>query len=202
VKSLLKQFGHPSGGWGRVAGWVMARTNRRLNAWTVRQMDLRPGERILEVGFGPGLALRMIAEKNPQVLVDGIDFSLVMVRQAGRRNAWAIRQGQVAIRYGTVADLPYRAAIFDKAFAVNNIREWSDPALGLKEVWRVLKPGGVVAITMQQQSPESDEDFADLVDRIRESVRRAGFDEVRLEQNTGKPDAVCLLAKKQEDRSS
>lgn len=197
MKSLLKQFARPSGWWGWVAGWIMARANRRLNAWSVELLEIRPGDRILEVGFGPGLAIRMIAEKNPDVLVDGIDFSVVMVRQAGRRNAWAVRQGQVALRYGSVTELPYRKAIFDKAFAVNNIREWPDAITGLKELWRVIKPGGLVAVTVQPHGTETEEGFAKLVEGIRKEIAQVGFDEVGLERKQKKPaGAVCVLGRK------
>jgi len=197
MKSLLKQFAHPSKGWGRIAGWIMARTNRRLNAWTVGLLDIRPGERILEVGFGPGLAIRMIAAKTPRVFVDGIDVSVEMVRQAGRRNAWAIRQGQVALRLGSVNDLPYRSAIFDKAFAVDNIREWPDVLAGLGEICRVLKPGGLVAVTVQPQKGKIDGSFAGGVDSIRKALGTAGFTQVRLVREERKPaGGVCVLAQK------
>lgn len=197
MKALLKQFARPTGVGGWIAGWIMARTNRRLNAWTVGFLEIRPGDRILEVGFGPGLAMRMIAEKNPKVFIDGIDVSVVMVRQAGRRNAWAIRRGQVAIRHGSVADLPYRTAIFDKAFAVNNLRGWPDAVTGLREISRVLKPGGLVAVTLQRQGSESEEEFSALAHGVGKSFAKVGFREVRMERKERKPaGAICVLGKK------
>lgn len=197
MKSLLKQFARPSKGWWRIAGWIMARTNRGLNAWTVGLLDIRPGERILEVGFGPGLAIRMIAAKTPRVLVDGIDVSVEMVRQAGRRNAWAIRQGQVALRRGSVDELPYRTEIFDKVFAVDNVRDWPDVLAGFREICRVLKPGGLVAITVQPRKGEIDGSFAGVVDSIRKALGTAGFTQVRLVREDRKPVGVaCVLAQK------
>ena len=55
---LVGQFGRPTSAWGHVAGWIMAHrvSNRRRNRWTVDLLDLRPGERVLEIGFGPDSA--------------------------------------------------------------------------------------------------------------------------------------------------
>ena len=62
---LVSQFGHPRGIAGRLAGWVMAHrpSNRRRNAWTVDLLDLQPGERVLDIGFGPVLSLHRIAAR-------------------------------------------------------------------------------------------------------------------------------------------
>ena len=59
ISAMVGQFGHPRGTAGSVAGWVMAHrsSNRRRNNWVVSLLDVQPGERVLEIGFGPGLAV-------------------------------------------------------------------------------------------------------------------------------------------------
>ncbi|MEE8372942.1 MAG: methyltransferase domain-containing protein [Dehalococcoidia bacterium] len=68
-------------------GRGMARQNRESNDWTVSLLDVLPTDRILEVGFGPGAAVKSVAELTPEGFVAGIDFSETMVQQAGRLNA-------------------------------------------------------------------------------------------------------------------
>src|SRR5262245_62112757 len=81
---LVRQFGQPSGVPGAIAGWIMAtrRSNRERNRRTIELLGIRPGDRVLEIGFGPGLALRWALEKVGSGLVVGIDPSPVMHRQA------------------------------------------------------------------------------------------------------------------------
>ena len=102
VKRFFAQFGKPEGFWGIVAGkkMVHARSNRQRNAWTVSLLNIQPEDRVLEIGFGPGLAIEQIARITTKGFVAGIDHSDVMVRMASKRNAKAIREGRVELRLG------------------------------------------------------------------------------------------------------
>src|SRR5262249_49842801 len=109
VAALIRQFGHPRGAVGHVAGWVMAHrsSNRRRNRWVAALLAVRPTDRILEIGSGPGLAIAALSRRvGPAGHVYGIDRSAVMLRQAARRNAAAIRAGRVTLALGTVERLP------------------------------------------------------------------------------------------------
>jgi hypothetical protein len=59
IAAIVDQFHRPRGTAGRVAGWQMAHrpSNRRRNRWVVRLLDVQPTDRVLEIGFGPGLAI-------------------------------------------------------------------------------------------------------------------------------------------------
>src|SRR5262245_43268266 len=108
-KAIVRRFGRPRGVVGRVAGWVMAHrpSNRQRNGWVVSLLDVQPGERVLAIGFGPGLA---IAEPSRRVgetgHVRGIDHSEEVLRQATRSNAAAIRAGRVTLTPASVDQLP------------------------------------------------------------------------------------------------
>src|SRR4051812_2684160 len=80
---------------GRVVGWVMAHRNSNVerNRWVVSLLEVQPADRVLEIGFGPGVAITELAARATQGQVYGIDHSQVMVEQASRRNAAAIRAG-------------------------------------------------------------------------------------------------------------
>ena len=130
----------------------MARANAPLNEWTLSLLDLQPTDRVLEIGFGPGLAIQRAA--HIAGFVAGIDRSEAMLRQARTRNARAIDEGCVDLRLGDgTHSLPYEEAFFDKVYAVQVLHFLSDPLPFLCEVRRVLVPGGVAAMTMR--APEA-----------------------------------------------
>src|SRR5919108_4897925 len=105
----VRQFGHPRGIAGRMAGWVMAhrRSNRQRNRWVVSLLEVQPTDRVLEVGFGPGVAIAELSRRvGASGHIYGVDHSAVMLRQASRRNAAAIRAGRVTLIRASVDQMP------------------------------------------------------------------------------------------------
>jgi SAM-dependent methyltransferase len=101
IAAIVRQFGHPQGAGGRVAGWVLAHrpSNRQRNSWAVSLLDVQPTDRILEIGFGPGLAIAELSRRiGDSGHVYGVDHSDVMLQTATRRNASAIAAGRVTLR--------------------------------------------------------------------------------------------------------
>jgi ubiquinone/menaquinone biosynthesis C-methylase UbiE len=194
--ALRAQFGRPTGFWGRGAGLLMAHrsSNRKRNAWAVSLLDVRPDDRVLEIGFGPGLAILKLGRLVTQGYVCGIDHSEVMLRQATRRNADGIRRGVVDLRLASVDALPAFDAPFDKILAVNAMLFWSEPDARLEKLRHLLRPGGLIAVAHQPRGPgASDEMSAAKGREMAEVLARAGFTEVRVETLPLKPAVVCAL---------
>jgi SAM-dependent methyltransferase len=189
------QFRRPTGLWGIAAGLLMTHrtSNRRRNAWAVSLLDVRRDDRVLELGFGPGLAIRELSRIARKGYVCGIDHSELMLRWARRRNADGLRRGVVDLRLGSVDELPVCDALFDKILAVNMVF-WREPVAHLEELRRLLRPGGLIAVAYQPRGPgATDETSAAKGREIAVALIRAGFTEVRLETMRLKPAVVCAL---------
>jgi ubiquinone/menaquinone biosynthesis C-methylase UbiE len=145
---MAQQARRPNGLFGRLFGFSMSRINRQANAWTISQLALQPADDVLEIGYGPGQAIELLCETITEGRICGIDFSDTMLLQASARNAAAIDDGIVELRVGDASSLPYANASFDKVFCVNVIYFWPKPQEQLREILRVLRPGGVLAIYM------------------------------------------------------
>jgi len=196
VDAVKAQFGHPTGLGGRAAGLVMANrsSNQKRNSWAVSLLDVRPDDRVLEIGFGPGLAILELSRIAHEGHVCGIDHSELMVRQARRRNADGVRRGLVDLRLGSVDALPAFGAPFDKILAVNAHLFWSELEARLENLRRLLRPGGLIALAHQPRGPgASDETAAESGREIAAALGRAGFSEVRIETLPLKPAVVCAL---------
>jgi ubiquinone/menaquinone biosynthesis C-methylase UbiE len=146
---ITKQFSNPSGLFGRFIGNGMAKNNVYDAQWTISLLDIQPHHRILEIGFGPGVSTQMASEKASKGFVAGIDHSNTMVQAASRRNADAIQSGRMELKRGEVSSLPYPDESFDIVFSLHSIYFWQNAVDCLKELRRVLKPGGLLAITIQ-----------------------------------------------------
>ena len=124
----------------------MARTNRKCAAWVIDLLDVQPSDKVLEVGFGPGVGIELLTSSESARYVAGVDPSKEMVAQATTRNKKATEGGRVDLRLGSVASLPFADNTFDKALAINSMQVWPDAVAGLREMRRVIKPGGEVAL--------------------------------------------------------
>src|SRR5258706_580383 len=84
-RDVIGQGHHPRGAAGSVTGWVFAHrpSNRQRNGWVVSLLGVQPADRVLEIGFGPGLAVAELVRADAGH-VYGIDHSGVMLRQAAR----------------------------------------------------------------------------------------------------------------------
>jgi SAM-dependent methyltransferase len=127
-------FGRPEGILGRLGGLIMARTNRGC-AWVIGLLDVGPNENVLEVSFGPGVCIELLAPRAAAGYLDGIDPSVEMVAQAAAPNADAIKRGRVDLRRGSVASLPFADDTFDKAVAINSMQLWPDAGAGSRSYW-------------------------------------------------------------------
>jgi ubiquinone/menaquinone biosynthesis C-methylase UbiE len=196
IDAVYAQFGRPSGVWGRAAALLMAHrpSNRRRNSWAISLLDVRRGDRVLELGFGPGLAISELSRIAVEGYVCGIDHSELMLHWARKRNADGVRRGVVDLRLGSVDDLPEFDAPFEKILVVNTMLFWSEPVARLAELRRLLRPGGLIAVAHQPRGPgATDETSAAKGREIAAALDRAGFSEVRLETMGLKPAVVCAV---------
>jgi arsenite methyltransferase len=105
----------------------------------LEQMQLAPTDNVLDVGCGSGWLSRRISKQVPEGRVVGMDISDEMVRLA-RRNS--IDHHNILFVVGEAAEIPWESNFFNHAISVESAYYWPDPAAGLKELHRVLRPGG------------------------------------------------------------
>ncbi len=197
--ALVEQFGNPRGFLGTIAGLIMRvrPSNRERNLRTLGILDIQPADQVLEVGFGPGLAVERAVELASRGKVYGIDHSELMLREASRRNAKAIAAGRVDLRLGSTGRLPAFPARFDKVFGVNVYMFWDDPVSVLRSLRAAMKPGGTISLALQPRHKGATNDDARVdAERMATSLREAGFDDVRVEMFEMEPvNTACVLGR-------
>ncbi len=112
-----------------------------------------PGNaKIIEIGFGPGIGIKMLAERFMNTdLIAGIDPSEVMIRQAENRNKKKIQLGTAKLVKGRADSIPFPDDTFDGALVLNNFFLWGEPYdRSLSELRRVLKSNALVIIGYAQ----------------------------------------------------
>jgi ubiquinone/menaquinone biosynthesis C-methylase UbiE len=151
---MARLLGKPEGEAGRVLGERLNRVNAEITAAVHRQLQLKPGERVLEIGFGNGRLLPELLGLAEDLSYVGLDIAETMVREAITFNAELVASGQASFQLASAEAIPYPDARFDKVFAVNVIYFWPDPVQALSEMRRVLRPTGISVIAAVK--PETD----------------------------------------------
>ena len=143
---VLGQFRRPSGWLGRGIARSMNVSHGKMTDWGLQQVAVARDAAILDVGCGGGETVRKLAEMAPEGTVVGVDFSAASVAVSRKTNAAQIAAGRVRIEEGSVAALPFGDATFDVVTAVETHYYWPDLPANVREIRRVVKPGGTFAL--------------------------------------------------------
>jgi SAM-dependent methyltransferase len=197
IKYLVRQAHHPQGLVGWAHGWMFAlrQSNRQRNIWAVSLLDVQPTDWVLEIGFGPGVAIAEFARRATKGHVFGVDHSQAMVRHAARRNAAAVRARRVHLTHASVEQLPSFGDPLDAILAVNSVGFWPDPVERLRELRRLLRPAGRIALVSQPRCPGATRDTTARAAReLQDMLAQAGFSHLRVETLELDPPVACVLA--------
>src|SRR4029453_433017 len=196
----VAQFHHPTGAVGHLAGWIMGRRSSNLarNRWAVQLLEVQPTDRVIELGCGPGVAIAALASRALRGLVVGVGHSQVMIGQAAR--APPPNPGRHTGRTGPPDPHASRAPVQQRralhaALAVNTVGMWPDPTARLRELARLLRPGGRIALVSQPRCPGANAaTSAAAANELAGLLTEAGFEHLRTEMLDLDPPAACLLA--------
>ena len=152
----------------------MSQVPERLR-WAVETLAVQPGDRILEIGCGSGVAAAMVCERLVDGQIRAIDRSATQIERARRRNAMHLASGRLSLETVELADLDVGDASFDKVFAININLFWLGPATAeLAVVRRALAPGGRLFLFYEAPGRER---AREVVERASSVVQAGGFAE-------------------------
>ena len=145
-EKFVRQCRKPQGLLGRFVGRAMNLGHSRVRRWGLGHLSAKSFPAILDVGCGGGGALRDMASRLPRAKLYGIDYSQDMVLLAKKVNRRLIETGRIEIIHGSVSSLPFSDSFFDLVTAFEAYYFWPDLVNDLKEIKRVLKPGGTLLL--------------------------------------------------------
>jgi ubiquinone/menaquinone biosynthesis C-methylase UbiE len=175
--------------------------NADLNAFVMACLELQAEDRVLEIGFGPGNLMGRMADITTDGIVEGIDFSAAMFKQAAKTNIRHISSGRVVLHKGECGSLPFGNHAFDKLCSVNTIYFWQRPEDYFSEMFRVIKPGGKIVVGFRDYEQMANLNLSkeifnaytrnDVVDLLTE----AGFQNAQIREKDGVPFiSYCAVA--------
>ena len=204
--------GNPSKPRGEAGMQMLERMNQshyEMTGWALDKLNIQPGDKIIDIGCGGGMTVKRICGMLEGGHVTGIDYSDVSVAASKKLNEAETAAGKADILSASVEALPFAENTFDKAVTVESIYFWPDQAENLKEVLRVLKPGGALLIVSEvfkdilppDRPANMNMGFEMKVPGMndyRVLLEGAGFGSVSMFTQAGKSH-ICVLARKDRD---
>jgi ubiquinone/menaquinone biosynthesis C-methylase UbiE len=197
---VAEQARHAQGLLGRLIAFIMARETWAQNQRAIEALSVQPDDRVLDIGCGPGRSIGALAALASSGEIVGADPSDLMAEIAVKRNRSLIKSGRARIVIASTAHLPFEDASFDKALCVHVIYFWNDLEAAFREIARVMKPGGQLALLFRTNAdskavnafPAEVYRFPALKDVIA-PLEKAGFAVEQSDELCCDPNATPLL---------
>jgi SAM-dependent methyltransferase len=189
-KALGQQLRKPSGFFGKLVSKMMEMRNKEFYEKTIKELDIKNGEKIFEIGYGPGLGINFIANYSNNCQIDGIDFSELMYKKAVKRNLKFIDRGIVNLRFGDLLTTEPDTQKYDKIFCINVIYFWNNLNQAFKKIHFLLNTGGTYCIYMAHEKEfeklKFTKDFCKYtVEQVEAELKTAGFTNVEYKLDKG-----------------
>ena len=142
----MSQASKPTGFFGRIQAKAMARGHKEIYRKTLEVMNPKKDDTYLEIGFGSGIFINKYMSHVSKIA--GIDYSEDMVKLASNINRKLVESGKAEFKHGSASSLPWADNEFTIVTAIEVFFFINETEKTLKEIFRVLKPGGRVIIEM------------------------------------------------------
>ena len=192
MEKKMSQFAKPSGFFGKMLAYGMAMGHRDFYKNSARILDLKQDDKYLELGFGSGIFIKKYASHASKV--SGLDYSEEMVKLASEINKDLVESGKAEFRHGNVSSIPWNDNVFSAAATIETFFFWPEPEAALKEIHRVLEPGGRLVIEMAYNNDDG-LDHSKLInkmnlrlfsgDEMKNLLKRCGYVNISIEYYKG-----------------
>lgn len=147
LSNLVSQYRCPKGDEGIAIGEFFNERNSKIIKESIKALNLEDKNRVLELGHGNCSHLPFLMEQALHVKYFGMEISEIMIKEAARINEKYTKANEALFQPYDGERVPYVHNIFDRILTINTIYFWENPIEYLKEMFRVLKPGGKFVLT-------------------------------------------------------
>jgi SAM-dependent methyltransferase len=204
LRRLFKQCARPHGFWGRLFLAKMNAGHRSLHEWALAQVKVGEAASALDIGCGGGAVVARLLKMAPKWRVFGLDLSPDSVAKTLGLNRQAAREGRLEALEGRAESLPWPDGSLDLVTAFETVYFWPDWPAAFREIARVLKPGGTLAIGNSIAPRRTDGDSggywvdllqmrAPFVDDLARDLSEAGFSEVEVIRRKPSADSDVVI---------
>ena len=184
----MSQVAKPTGFFGKLLARGMAWGHRDFYRNTAKVLSLTPDDIYLEIGFGSGFFIKNHASYAKRIA--GLDYSEDMVKMASSINEELVKSGKAEFIQGKVSTLPWKDNEFSAVAGIETFFFWPKPQEALREIFRVLVPGGRLVLEMAYNKDDG-KDHTKTIEKhrlklysgeeMKTLLKKTGFSEISIE---------------------
>ncbi|WP_409301141.1 class I SAM-dependent methyltransferase [Peribacillus sp. SCS-155] len=179
LEIFAKQFWKPDGVLGRLTGKKLLHTNKKVNRWTIDQLEVKPGDKILEIGYIGSFAASQLLKENSSIQIHGIEPAHTDGKIDDRQNQQTIPDYNFRIYKGDIFSLEVALNHYDKVMSIDNYLFWHQKRKSLVRLHHLMKEKGKIAIAVHPSEKDaSNKKIFSHALQIEQDLFYAGFREI------------------------
>jgi cyclopropane fatty-acyl-phospholipid synthase-like methyltransferase len=182
LRKIGLQFKKPTGFLGKIISTLMIKGNRSAYETVIKELKIQANDKILEIGYGPGIGINLISERFETCDIYGIDFSELMFRRASKRNKKFIDSNRVHLLFGDFVETGISTVGFDKIFCINVVYFWDNLQKPFERVKSLLIDNGIFCFYMAWKDDLAKLKFTEddifnkySIEEVLDALKSAGF---------------------------
>ena len=196
IKTFFANTRKPQGFLGKLMVGGMNKGHAKCADWGMGHIGNLAPAAILDCGCGGGRNIKVLLERFPDAVAWGLDYSEISVEKTREVNRTAIEAGRCSVVQGDVSALPFDENSFNLVTAFETIYFWPDLEMCFKQVFRVLKPGGIFLIMNESDGTDPmGKKWEKLIDgmslykgeELADILLKAGFTDIQVSHNMQRP---------------
>ncbi len=187
---IVRQVKKPDRFAGRLFTSLMNKSHAPLTDWAFGHLTIPGGATALDVGCGGGRTIEKLATKAASVY--GIDYAAGSVAASRAHNRRLVEEGRASIERASVSKLPFPQDKFDVVTAIETQYYWPDLPNDMREIFRVLNPGGQLMIVAESYKGGHNDAVLGPVMKLLGSSRLSADDHRALFLSAGFEDVAII----------
>lgn len=189
-KLIGNQLRKPTGFFGKIISKLMQKGNSSIYNKIILELEIKQGNKILEIGYGPGIGAERILNQY-DCFVSGIDFSELMYKEATKRNKKFIDSKKAEFYCGDFLSTPIHTNEFDRICCLNVVYFWDALNIPFTKIHSGLKTGGLFCMYMAHREDLNKMKFSKKeifnkysIEQVVDELKKSGFKAINYELET------------------